>query len=143
MKVNLKELENMLDEAEVIYLSTSNNDVVSSRPVSPLNIGLRLFVRTSAASGKAEAMTANPNIAVCAGNFYFTGKAKSLGSVFDKDNDNIKKAYISRYQDSFSNEDEFIKSDEVFFELTIEHVSEWIFESGNPVGFAEQKLYLR
>lgn len=140
MKVNLKELENMLDEAEVIYLSTSNNDVVSSRPVSPLNMGLRLFVRTSAASGKAKDMTANPNIAVCAGNFYFTGKAKSLGSVFDKDNNIIKKAYISRYQDSFSNEDEFIKSDEVFFELTIEHVSEWIFESGNPVGFAEQKL---
>lgn len=85
-------------------------------------------------------MTANPNIAACVGSFYFKGKAKSLGSVFDKDNIDIKTAYISRYPDSFSNEDEFIKSDEVFFEITIEHISEWIFEGANPIGFAEQEM---
>lgn len=53
MEVNFKKLERVLSTAEVIYLSTSKNDMVSSRPVSPLNIGLRLYVRTSAASRKA------------------------------------------------------------------------------------------
>lgn len=140
MEVNLKRLEAVLDKAEVIYLSTSNHDVVSSRPVSPLNLGLRVFVRTSAANRKACEMTANPHIAVCVGNYYFTGKARLLGSVFDEGNKNIKAAYIRRYPDSFSKGDEFIKSDEVFFELTIEHVSEWVCEDGNFVGFAEQSL---
>lgn len=138
MEVNLKLLENTLHTAEVIYLSTSMEDVVSSRPVSPLNIGLQLFVRTSAATKKAKEMTANPNIAVCAGNFYFTGKAKLLGSVYDDANAKIKAAYMARYPDSFGKEDEFIQSDEVFFELTMENVSEWVFACGNPTGFAEQ-----
>ena len=124
MEVNLKKLENTLHTAEVIYLSTSIQDVVSSRPISPLNIGLRLFVRTSAATRKAKEMTANPNIAVCAWNFYFTGKAKPLGSVYDVENAEIKTAYIARYPGSFEKEDEFIQSDEVFFELTIENISE-------------------
>lgn len=140
MEVNLKQLESTLNQAEVIYLSTSKQDVVSSRPVSPLNIGLRLFVRTSAATRKAKEMTANPNIAVCAGNFYFTGKAKPLGSVHDAGNAQVKAAYMARYPDSFGKEDEFIQSDEVFFELTIENVSEWIFAGGNPTGFAEQHV---
>lgn len=140
MEVNLKQLESTLNQAEVIYLSTSNQNVVSSRPVSPLNIGLRLFVRTSAATRKAKEMTVNPNIAVCAGNFYFTGKSKPLGSVYDDANAEIKAAYMARYPDSFGTEDEFIQSDEVFFELTMETVSEWVFVGGNPTGFAEQHV---
>lgn len=139
MEVNFKKLERVLSTAEVIYLSTSKNDMVSSRPVSPLNIGMRLYVRTSAASRKAKEMLSNPNIAVCVGNFYFTGKAKALGSVFDDRNTEIKSAYILRYPDSFSEEDEFIKSDEVFFELLIENASEWIYEDGVPIGLAERR----
>lgn len=140
MKVDFKKLETVLGKAEVLYLSTSQNDVVSSRPVSPLNIGLRVFIRTSAAARKAREMTANPNIAVCIGDFYFTGKASLLGSVFDESNAEQKAAYIARYPDSFGNEDEFIKPDEVFFELSIKNVSQWIYENGVPVGFAEQSL---
>ena len=140
MEVNFKELERVLSTSEVIYLSTSKNDRVSSRPVSPLNIGLRLYVRTSGSTRKAEEMRHNPNIAVCVGNFYFTGKARPLGSVSDDKNAEIKSAYILRYPDAFSGEDEFISSDEVFFELSIEHVSEWIYENNIPVGLAEQQM---
>ncbi len=59
-------------------------------------------------------MLYNPNIAVCVGNFYFTGKAKPLGSAFDDRNAKIKASYMLRYPESFSEEDEFIESDEVF-----------------------------
>lgn len=138
MEVNLTELERVLSTAEVIYLSTSRDDRVSSRPVSPLSIGLRLYVRTSAATRKAGEMLYNPNIAVCVGNFYFTGKAKPLGSAFDDRNAKIKAAYMLRYPESFSEEDEFIESNEVFFELSIENVSEWIYEDHIPIGFAQQ-----
>lgn len=85
-------------------------------------------------------MTVNPNIAVCAGNFYFTGKAKPLGSVDDNRNAQVKAAYMARYPGSFGSKDEFIQSDEVFFELTIESISEWIFDNGNPTGFAQQHV---
>lgn len=82
-------------------------------------------------------MTSNPNIAVCVGNFYFTGKAKLRGSVFDDENASIKAAYMVRYPGSFGTSDGFIESDEMFFELTIEHLSEWVFDNGNPIGLAE------
>lgn len=85
-------------------------------------------------------MTANSHIAVCVGNFYFTGYAKTLGSALDESNSKIKEAYLMRYPDSFSKEDEFIQTDEVFFELSITKVSEWMYENGVPVGFAEQTI---
>lgn len=140
MKVDLKKLEQVLSKAKIIYLSTCIGDRVSARPVSPLNIGLRLYVRTSAASRKAKEMLANPNVAVCAGDFYFTGKAKPLGSAFDDGNAEIKSAYAVRYPESFSAEDGFIKTDEQFFEIIIGKVSQWIYEKGIPVGLAEQDV---
>lgn len=140
MEVNLKTLERTLDTAETVILATSANDAVSARPVSIMNIGLRLFVRTSGSSRKAMDMQLNPNVAVCVGNFYFTGKAKSLGSVFDKANAELKTAYILRYAGAFSADDEFISSDEQFFEITIENVSEWIYENGIPVGLAKSTM---
>lgn len=140
MEVDLKELENILNKAEVIYLSTSLNDLVSSRPISPMNMGLRLFIRTSAATRKAKEMMANSHIAACVGNFYFTGKARSLGPVLDESNSKIKEAYSMRYPGSFSKEDEFIETDEMFFELSITKVSEWIYENGVPVGLAERTI---
>lgn len=56
----------------------------------------------------------------------------------DDGNTEIKAAYMARYPYSFGKDDGFIQSDEVFFELTMETVSEWIFDNGNPTGFAEQ-----
>lgn len=140
MQVDLRKLEESLSKAEVIYLATSRNNIVSARPISPLNIGLRLFIKTSASTRKAKDMIENPNIAVCVDSFYFTGKAIALGSVFDKSNIQIKDKYILRYPDAFGDKDEFIESDDMFFELLIENVSEWIYENGTPIGFAEQKL---
>lgn len=140
MEVHISELETVLDKAEVMYLSTSINDVVSARPVSPLNIGLRLFVRTSSSSRKGKEMIANPNIAICVGNFYMTGKATCLGSVHDENNKEIKQAYKQRYCDSFSDEDDFIESDEAFFELTIEHISQWIYDQDIPIALAEKTI---
>ena len=140
MKVNLKKLEDTLNTAEVIYLATSKNDIVSARPISPLNMGLQLFIRTSANTKKAKEMIANPNVAVCVGNFYFTGRAIALGSAFSESNKKIKEAYCLRYPESFSDQDEFIQSDELFFEVSIEEISEWIYEGDIPIGLAQQKL---
>lgn len=140
MEVNLERLEDTLNKAEVIYLSTSKDDVVSSRPVSPLNMGLTIYVRTSASSRKAKEMLANQNVAVCVHNFYFTARSRSLGSVFDESNAEIKKAYRERYPDAFGEEDTFIESDELFFEVVIGTVSEWIYDNGAPVGFAKKQL---
>ena len=58
----------------------------------------------------------------------------------NESNAEIKTAYISRYPDSFGSEDEFIQSDEVFFELTIEKICEWIYDNGIPVGLEEQNF---
>lgn len=52
----------------------------------------------------------------------------------------IRVANIARFPGAFSIDDEFIKSDEQFFEISIDRVSEWIYEDGVPVGFAESAL---
>lgn len=136
----MQRFEETLKSAETVVLATSRNDAVSARPVSIMNIGRRVFVRTSGSSRKALAMAANPNVAICVGNFYFTGKAKSLGSVFDAHNAEIRAAYTARFPGAFSDEDEFIQSDERFFEISVERLSEWVYENGVPVGFAESAL---
>lgn len=140
MEVNLERFEETLKTAETVILATSRNDAVSARPVSIMNIGRRMFVRTSGSSRKAQDMACNPNVAICVGNFYFTGKAKLLGSVFDERNAEIRAAYTARFPGAFSIDDEFIQSDEQFFEITVKRVSEWIYENGVPVGFAESAL---
>lgn len=140
MEVNLERFEETLKTAETVILATSSNDAVSARPVSIMNIGRRIFVRTSGSSRKAQDMAVNPNVAICVGNFYFTGKAKSLGSVFDENNSEIRAAYTARFPSAFSIKDEFIQSDELFFEITVESVSEWIYDNGAPVSFAKSVL---
>lgn len=140
MNVDLEKMQRFLEQAEVLYLSTSLNDVVSARPISPLALGNRLFVRTSAASRKAQEMLANPHVAGCVGNFYFTGTAKALGRAGAEENKDLKAAYQARYPGSFSEEDDFIQSDEVFFELLLENVAEWVYENGVPVALAQQEL---
>lgn len=140
MNVDLNELQKTLDETEVISLATSADDLVTVRQVSPLSIGLLLYVRTSLSSRKAIQMLENPNVAVCVGNFYFTGRSELLGKVTLPENEEIKKAYRERYPESFSEDDEFIQDDEVFFLIRIRKISQWVYENNIPVGLAELKL---
>lgn len=60
MEVNLERFKETLKTAETVILATSRNDAVSARPVSIINNGLRLFVRTSGTSRKAQDMALNP-----------------------------------------------------------------------------------
>lgn len=140
MNVNLNELQKTLAEAEVISLATSADDLVTVRQVSPLSIGLLLYVRTSLSSRKAIQMLKNPNVAVSVGNFYFTGRSELLGKVTLPENEEIKKTYRERYPESFSEDDEFIQDDEVFFLIRIRKISQWIYENNIPVGLAEFEL---
>ncbi len=140
MNVNLSELQKTLLETEVVSLATSAHDLVTVRQVSPLSIGLLLYVRTSLSSRKAKQMLENPNVAVCVGNFYFTGRSELSGKVTLPENEEIKKAYMQRYPESFSEGDEFIQDDEVFFLIKIQKISQWIYENNVPVGLAEMEL---
>lgn len=140
MNVNLSELQKTLLETEVVSLATSAHDLVTVRQVSPLSIGLLLYVRTSLSSRKAKQMLENPNVAVCVGNFYFTGRSEFSGKVTLPENEEIKKAYMQQYPESFSEGDEFIQDDEVFFLIKIQKISQWIYENNVPVGLAEMEL---
>ena len=140
MNLNFEELQELLNKTEVIYLATSENDNVTSRPVSPLCIGETIYIRTSQSSLKAQQMKKNPNTSICIENFYFTAKATCLGSVVLTENETIKNAYKERFPESFSEADEFIQSDEVFFELKPAKLFQWIYKDDIPVGLAEKAL---
>ena len=138
MNLNFEELKELLNKTEVIYLATSENDNVTSRPVSPLCIGETIYIRTSESSLKAQQMKKNPNTSICIGNFYFTASATCLGSDSLDENETVKNAYKERYPEAFSEEDEFIQKDEVFFELKPVKVFQWICKDDIPVGLAEK-----
>lgn len=140
MEVDLEQLKEALEAAETIVLSTSNNDIVTARPVSIMSDGLTIYVRTDENSRKALQMKANPNIAVCVGSFYGEGQAKSAGYTSDVDNKKLKRKYIQRYPGAFSDADVYLSDTEVFYEITLSKVFQWVYDGGLPAGLAEKAL---
>ncbi|WP_080797452.1 pyridoxamine 5'-phosphate oxidase family protein [Arabiibacter massiliensis] len=123
--------------SEVLVLSTSLDDEVTSRPVSPLVMDGRIVVRTSRSSTKARQMEGNPRVAGCVGASYFTGRARLLGGVDDPAVAAVQSAYAARFEGAFSDEDGFVETDEAFYEIEVATLHRWEYEDGEPVGLSE------
>lgn len=126
-----------LAASEVLVLSTSLNDEVTSRPVSPLVMDGRIVVRTSRSSTKARQMEGNPRVAGCVGASYFTGRARLLGGVDDPAVAAVRSAYAARFDGAFSDEDEFVETDEAFYGIEVATLHRWEHEDGAPASIIE------
>lgn len=140
MQVNMDQFYSELEKAETVVLATSMDNLVTVRQISPIRDGERILIRTDGDSRKAVQMRANPRVALSMGGFDAEAEARPLGSTEDPQNAARKQLYIERYPGAFTGEDEYLSDKEVFFELKLAHVSQWIYENDVPVGFAQLDL---
>ena len=140
MEVNIEQLYDTLRKSETIVLSTSKNDYVTSRLISPLVLNDKLYIKTSNSTEKVSQLEANPNVAMNVAYFSLTGVTNILGSVEKEENKDIKENYMKRYIGSFNPNDEYQAKDDIFIEISIKSVSQWFFENDEPIGFAIKEL---
>lgn len=136
MEIDRELLFETLAKAETVILATSAEDIVTARPVSPVLVGEVLYVRTEDDSRKALQMTANAHVAICVDHFYMEGIAENKGHTSLPENAAIKEEYIKRYPDAFSERDEYLRGNEVFFAIELTRVHQWVYENGVPIGLA-------
>jgi len=146
MKLNLEHFTDAVKDAEIIYLATSKDNVVTIRPVSPLLVGdlMTVYFYTGNDSVKYGQMRANPNVAFCVGTYgqyQVQGTVRFLGSVFSEKNKPLKEVYKTKYEFAFEvgapGEDMALNE---FIAIDIRVLKGWIFEGGNPVGLAEERF---
>ncbi|WP_232057834.1 pyridoxamine 5'-phosphate oxidase family protein [Listeria sp. PSOL-1] len=128
---------NLLEKAQVIYLSTSKNNKVSVRPVSPINHNFTIFIRTSELSAKVDQIKNNPHVAGVCDDFQFEGTAKIIGKVDSTENRMLKKEYKTKYPDAFSTEDRFLTDEDIFIEIDISLLKVWKPDAEGKLEFIE------
>lgn len=141
-KVDEKELIKVLQKEPWLYLSTEANHQVTSRIISPVNDGLKIYFYTNENSLKAKQMKANPKVAIILKYYSMEGIVKNLGAINDEKNVNLKKLYKSKYQEAFTNVDESSSDDGDFYEVQITLIKQYIVSYNEeigaeiPIGFA-------
>lgn len=133
--VNEDNFQSALEKAHVIYLATSQNDYVTARPMSPINIGNTVYIYTDAYSLKALQLRANPNVAFCFDSYMVEGKARFLGHPQDPGNAELFKIHKEKYKESMAG----VNSSVVFIAIDITRIRQWLFENGEPVNVAETR----
>ena len=105
MDINYNELEQeiieVLEKNKIWILSTSENDIVTSRAMSVVNEGLNIYFQTSKGYIKHEQMKKNKNVALCYNNVSIEGIAEELGSWKEEKNSDLLKLYKTHHKGSF------------------------------------------
>ncbi len=114
--------------AREMVLSTSYNDVVSSRMMSVILLDRTFFFQTSNKLNKYQQIKKNKNVSLCIGNISITGVCKELGK--PKNYPEFCCAYERHYKgayDLYTN----LEEERLFF-VTPVSAEKWIYENGKP-----------
>lgn len=133
-KVDEQALIKTLEKEEWLYLSTEAKHQVTSRIVSHVNEGLKIYFYTNENSLKAKQMKENPNIAITLKYYFMEGKVINLGPVTSNHNIKLKELYMSKFAGAFSNKDETSSDDGDFYEVQIKAVKQYIFTYIEEIG---------
>lgn len=96
-----QEIEETLDNNGVWVLSTSLHDVVTSRPMSVVHIGLDVYFQTNACYVKYEQMRENPHVALSCQNVSMEGMALDIGNWDVPENAQVMALYMAKHPGSF------------------------------------------
>ena len=111
-----------------MVLSTSENDKVSSRMMSVVQIGGELYFQTDRTMKKYNQMMKNNNVALCIDNIQIEGKCIETGHPLDNAVfcDIYKECFKSSY-DAYS-----MLSNERLFIVKPLYIERWIYADGVP-----------
>lgn len=117
-----------LGESGRMVLSTSLNDVVTSRMMSIVTVGERLYFQTDKAFRKYEQIKANPYVALCMDNVQIEGICSEIGK--PSENGEFVCAYKKHFPSSY--ERYSMLEMERLFAVTPVFIERWRYLGGNP-----------
>jgi len=109
--------------ARKMVLSTSKDDVVSSRMMCVLLIEDKYYFQTDVNFRKYEEIINNPNVALCIDNIQIEGKVKELGKPINNPlfMEKFKKSYLGSFN-AYSN----LKNERLFV-VEAKRIQRWVY----------------
>ncbi|MBQ4363918.1 MAG: pyridoxamine 5'-phosphate oxidase family protein [Oscillospiraceae bacterium] len=115
-------------ESRIMVLSTSENDVVSSRMMSVVRIGDRFFFQTDILLRKYRQIKTNPHVALCADNIQIEGICEEMGHPLD--DAGFRESFAKHFKGSF---DAYTGlHNERLFVISPVYVQRWVYDHGVP-----------
>jgi uncharacterized pyridoxamine 5'-phosphate oxidase family protein len=122
--------EKFFSENHTLVLATSDNNKVTARSMSFVNIGLNLYCQTDKRFEKYAQIKANPNVAVCCKNFQIEAIAEELGHPFEESNSDFLEQFKKVHPGSFKAYS--ASENEVLFRLNVRKIVIWNYLEGKP-----------
>ena len=126
-----KKLSDFLDEfgkGRKLFLSTADNNKVTSRMMSIVQINGSFYFQTDKTFRKYQQINNNPFVALCIDNMQIEGVCKEIGHPIENE------AFCSIYKEYFSSSYKMYTSldNERLFIITPTYVERWIYKEGVP-----------
>lgn len=111
-----------------MVLSTSENNIVSSRMMSVVQIDGIFYFQTDVTFRKYRQLSANPNAALCTDNIQIEGLCKEIGRPLDN------KAFCDCFSECFKGSFDAYTAlkNERLFALTPSFIERWIYKNSVP-----------
>ena len=132
-----------LGGSKKMVLSTSFHDEVTSRMMSVVVIGQKIYFQTDRAFRKYEQLKKNPRVSLCADNLQIEGYCEEAGTPLD--NTEFCEAYKKYFPGSYARYSAL--KNERLFAVTPTFVEKWLYIDGVPyietLDIADQRYGLK
>ena len=117
-----------LGENKKMVLSTSRNDVVTSRMMSMIVLNKKLYFQTDKTLRKYSQLKENPNVSLCIDNIQIEGHCEEVGSPLE--NLEFINAYKKYFPSSYARYTAL--DNERLFAVTPTFIERWLYIEGIP-----------
>ena len=117
-----------LGESKKMVLSTSLNDVVTSRMMSVVLINKKIYFQTDRTFRKYRQLKENPRVSLCVDNMQIEGHCREVGSPLDSTE--FVNAYKKYFLNSYTRYS-FLKNERLFVVIPT-FVERWLYIDGVP-----------
>ena len=111
-----------------MVLSTAENNIVSSRMMSVIQINGKLYFQTDKTFRKYRQIVQNPNVSLCIDNIQIEGRCKESGRPLE--NNEFLQKFQRCFPDSYKRYS--LLENEVLFEMTPTYIERWVYIDSVP-----------
>ena len=122
------ELMEQFGISKKMVLSTAENNIVSSRMMSVIQINGKLYFQTDKTFRKYRQIVQNPNVSLCIDNIQIEGCCKEIGQPLE--NNEFLQKFQRCFPDSYKRYS--LLENEVLFEMTPTYIERWVYIDSVP-----------
>ena len=111
-----------------MVLSTAENNIVSSRMMSVIQINGKLYFQTDKTFRKYRQIVQNPNVSLCIDNIQIEGRCNEIGRPLE--NNEFLQKFQRCFPDSYKRYS--LLENEVLFEMTPTYIERWVYIDSVP-----------